>query len=72
MDEGGGTRGGGAGGGRGLRVNGIEGREDGGAREGRGRGGGGVGGHTQHLINVEDINKEKHTYSKAADLRRLF
>ena len=31
-----------------------------------------MGGHTQHLINVEDINKEKHTYTKAVDIRRLF
>ena len=32
-------------------------------REVIGRGGGGVDGHTQHFINVEDINKEKHTYT---------
>ena len=44
--------------------------------EGRGwRGRGGVKGkvgHKQHAIKAEEINKEKHSYTKAADLHCLF
>ena len=36
---------------------------------GEGRGGGA---HTVHVIKAEKMNKEKHTYPKAADLHRLF
>ena len=35
---------------------------------------GGGGGHTHyiHVIKAKEINKEKHTYPKAADLHGLF
>mgnify|MGYP003683624845 CR=1 FL=1 len=47
---------------------------EGGGLEGEGLQGQGKmkGGHTQHIIKKEDINKAKHTYPKAAVLHRLF
>ena len=56
-------------------AGGVNGGEAGGGGAGgvvwAGRGGGdeGVGSHTTYIA---EINKEKHTYQKAADLRHLF
>ena len=46
--------------------------EGGRAKERRGGEGEGGGAHTVHVIKAEKMNKEKHTYPKAADLHRLF
>ena len=42
----------------------------GGARGSRGGVKGKVG-HTQHAIKAEEMNKEKHSYMKAADLHNV-
>ena len=43
-----------------------------GLKYGEGVKGMGWGSHTVHVIKAEEMNKEKHTYPKAADRRRIF